>query len=134
MHPVLFRILGKEIYSYGAMAALGLLAAILTWQWLDRREDRPPGFAADLGFWLMVSGIVGSRVTYVMANWSYYRSAPLEIIRIDQGGLIFYGGLILGRPPWRCGRGIIACLCGTQRISPFRGWPSGTRSDVSVAS
>ena len=96
MHPVLFRILGKEIYSYGAMAALGQLAAILTWQWLDRREDRPPGFAADLGFWLMVSGIVGSRVTYVMANWSYYRSAPLEIIRIDQGGLIFYGGLILG--------------------------------------
>lgn len=96
MHPVLFRILGKEIYSYGAMAALGLLAAILTWQWLDRREDRPPGFAADLGFWLMVSGIVGSRVTYVMANWSYYRSAPLEIIRINQGGLIFYGGLILG--------------------------------------
>jgi phosphatidylglycerol:prolipoprotein diacylglycerol transferase len=39
---------------------------------------------------------VGSRLAYVFANWSYYRTAPLEIIRIDEGGLIFYGGLVLG--------------------------------------
>jgi phosphatidylglycerol---prolipoprotein diacylglyceryl transferase len=95
MHPVLFHIFGKEIYSYGIMAALGFLAGILTWHWLGRRETRPPGFAADLGFWLLTSGIVGSRIAYVVANWAHYRAAPLEIIRIDQGGLIFYGGLIL---------------------------------------
>lgn len=95
MHPILFQIFGKEIHSYGIMAALGFLAAILTWAWLGRRETRPPGFAADLGFWLMTSGIIGSRLAYVAANWAYYRAAPLEIIRIDQGGLVFYGGLIL---------------------------------------
>lgn len=95
MHPVLFHIFGKEIYSYGMMVAAGFLAAILTWQWMGRRETRPPGFAADLGFWLMTSGIVGARLAYVAANWSYYRAAPLEIVRIDQGGLVFYGGLIL---------------------------------------
>ncbi|NLG35153.1 MAG: prolipoprotein diacylglyceryl transferase [Lentisphaerae bacterium] len=95
MHPVLFEIFGKEIYSYGVMSALGFLAAILTWLWMGRREFRPEGFAADLGFWLMASGIIGSRAAYVIANWPYYRDAPLEIIRIDQGGLIFYGGLIL---------------------------------------
>lgn len=95
MHPVLFQIFGKEIYSYGIMTALGFLCAILTWLWLGRREARPPGFAADLGFWLMTSGIVGSRIAYVAANWSHYRAAPLAIIRIDQGGLIFYGGLLL---------------------------------------
>lgn len=95
MHPVLFKIFGKEIYSYGIMAALGFLAAILTWTWMERKEQRPPGFAADLGFWLMASGMIGSRLAYVMANWSYYRTAPLEIIRIDQGGLIFYGGFLL---------------------------------------
>jgi phosphatidylglycerol:prolipoprotein diacylglycerol transferase len=95
MHPVLFEIFGKEIRSYGVMAALGFLAAILTWIWLGRRENRPDGFAADLGFWLMASGIVGSRLAYVAANWSDYQNAPLEILRIDHGGLIFYGGLIL---------------------------------------
>ena len=95
MHPVLFSVFGKEIYSYGIMAALGFLCSILTWLWLSRREVRPPGFAADLGFWLMSSGIVGSRLAYVAANWAHYRTAPLEIFRIDQGGLIFYGGFLL---------------------------------------
>ena len=95
MHPILFSVFGKEIYSYGVMAALGFLAGMLTWVWLARRETRPPGFASDLGFWLMAGGIVGSRLAYVVANWSYYRAAPLEIVRIDQGGLIFYGGFLL---------------------------------------
>lgn len=95
MHPVLFQIFGKEIYTYGILAASGFMAAILTWVWLGRRETRPPGFAADLGFWLMSGGIVGSRLAYVAANWTYYRIHPLGIVRIDQGGLIFYGGLIL---------------------------------------
>ena len=95
MHPVLFHIFGKEIYSYGVMAALGFLAAILTWTWLGRREKRREGFASDLGFWLMAAGIVGSRAAYVAANWDFYRAAPLDIVRIDRGGLIFYGGLIL---------------------------------------
>jgi phosphatidylglycerol:prolipoprotein diacylglycerol transferase len=96
MHPVLFSVFGKEIYSYGVMAALGFLAGILTWVWMARRESRPSGFAADLGFWLMAGGIVGSRLAYVVANGSYYLAAPLEIVRIDQGGLIFYGGFLLG--------------------------------------
>ncbi len=95
MHPILFSVFGKDIYSYGVMAALGFLVGILTWTWLARRELRPEGFATDLGFWLMASGIVGSRLAYVAANWSYYRDNPLEIVRIDQGGLIFYGGFLL---------------------------------------
>ncbi|MFY9375303.1 MAG: prolipoprotein diacylglyceryl transferase family protein, partial [Kiritimatiellia bacterium] len=72
MHPILFHIFGRPIYSYGVMAALGFLSAILTWQWLGRHENRPPGFAADLGFWLMTSGIIGARAAYVIANWPYY--------------------------------------------------------------
>ena len=95
MHPVLFQVFGKDIHTYGVMAALGFLAGLLTWLWLERHESRPPGFAADLGFWLMSSGVIGSRAAYVLANWVYYQARPLEIVRIDQGGLIFYGGLIL---------------------------------------
>lgn len=95
MHPILFSVFGKEIYSYGVMAALGFMAGLLTWAWLGRHENRPPGFASDLGFWLMASGIVGSRLAYVFANWTYYRDNLLEIVRIDQGGLIFYGGFLL---------------------------------------
>ena len=45
MHPILFSVFGKEIYSYGVMAALGFMAGLLTWAWLGRHENRPPGFA-----------------------------------------------------------------------------------------
>jgi phosphatidylglycerol:prolipoprotein diacylglycerol transferase len=133
MHPVLFEIFGKEIRSYGVMAALGFLAAILTWTWLGRRENRPDGFAADLGFWLMASGIVGSRLAYVAANWSYYQSAPLEILRIDHGGLIFYGGLLLRRGAGRlCAPPPPAAVAHADFAIP--GLPSVTPSDASAAS
>jgi phosphatidylglycerol---prolipoprotein diacylglyceryl transferase len=95
MHPVLFTVFGKDIYSYGLMTALGFVAAILTWTWMGRRENRPKGFATDLATSLLAGGIVGARIAYVAANWDYFRSEPLAIVRIDQGGLIFYGGLIL---------------------------------------
>ena len=95
MHPVVFNLFGKDIHSYGILAAAGFLSALLTWLWMGRHESRPPGFATDLGFWLMASGIVGSRIAYVVANGSYYLESPLEIVRIDQGGLIFYGGFLL---------------------------------------
>lgn len=96
MHPVLFMVFGFPVRAYGVMAALGFLAAVGTWMWLGRRDPRfPQDLAVDLGVCLMLSGIAGSRIAYVVANWEHYRAAPAEIIRIDQGGLIFYGGLIL---------------------------------------
>lgn len=96
MHPILFMVMGFPVRAYGVMAALGFLAAVGTWVWLGRREKAfPPETATDLGVWLMLSGILGSRIAYVAANWDHYRAAPAEIVRIDQGGLIFYGGLIL---------------------------------------
>ena len=42
----------------------------------------------------MIGGIVGARVAYVLANLKYFRAVPAEIIRVDQGGLVFYGGFI----------------------------------------
>lgn len=98
MHPILFTLFGFPVRSYGVMAALGFLAAVATWSWLAKRGRDPvftPELAVDLGVWLMLSGILGSRIAYVVANWSHYLAAPAEIVRIDQGGLIFYGGLIL---------------------------------------
>lgn len=93
--PVAFEILGRPIYWYGVFVALGFLAAVIHWNALARREGWPEGIGSDLGFIVMVGGIVGARIAYLLANADYYRAHPAEIIRIDQGGLIFYGGFIL---------------------------------------
>ncbi len=92
MHSVLFEIGPLTLHWYGVMMALGFLAGLINWIVLGRTRGRDAQFCADLMFWIMLSGILGARVAYVLENWSEYAAAPLAILRIDEGGLIFYGG------------------------------------------
>lgn len=94
--PIAFRIplIGHPIYWYGICVALGFLAALLHWRAVGRRLGLPEGIASDLAFLVMFGGILGARALYVAANWSHYSAHPSEILRIDQGGLIFYGGFL----------------------------------------
>lgn len=74
------------------MVAAGFLAGVVHLTILGIREGRPPAFGSDLAFWLMLAGIIGARIAYVGANLDYYLQDPWAVIRIDQGGLIYYGG------------------------------------------
>jgi len=96
MDPVCFHIGPKPVYWYGVMMALAFLAGIVHWRWLGRRTGRDTALAGDLAFWLMIGGILGARVAFVISDWSYFQKVPWEIIRIDQGGLIYYGGFFGG--------------------------------------
>lgn len=95
MDPIAFTVLGKPIYWYGVMFALSFIACATHWNILGRREGRPPHFGSDLALMLMIAGILGARIAYVLANFSEYAARPVEILRIDRGGLIYYGGFIL---------------------------------------
>ncbi len=94
MHPICFTIGGRAIYWYGILMALAFLAGIATWWRLGRREGRDAAWASDLAFWIMLAGIVGARVAYILSDWRYFQTHPAEILRVDRGGLIFYGGFI----------------------------------------
>lgn len=93
--PVAFTVLGRPIYWYGILVALGFIAAVIHWNALARREKMPDGLGSDLGLVVILGGIVGARLAYIIANFAHYRAHPSEILRIDQGGLIFYGGFIV---------------------------------------
>jgi phosphatidylglycerol:prolipoprotein diacylglycerol transferase len=92
--PVCFMIGSREIRWYGVMMALGFLASLGHWRLLGRRTGVDTAFTGDLLVWLMVAGVAGARAAYVLANWAYFRAVPAEILRVDQGGLIFYGGFL----------------------------------------
>ncbi len=94
VNPVAFHLFGRPIFWYGILAASGFLAGLIHWSLLARRAGQPPERASDLALCVMIGGIVGSRVAYILANAGYYLQHPIEIIRLDQGGLIFYGGVI----------------------------------------
>lgn len=94
MHPIAFNLGSRPIYWYGIMMACAFMAAMLHWAWIGRREKRPAGFWSDMAFWIMIGGILGARIGYILGNLDYFLAEPLKVIRIDEGGLVFYGGLI----------------------------------------
>lgn len=100
MHPVLYQFqIGQfqlAIYSYGAMLALAFLLGI--WVAGRRAPSRGmnPQLIVDLSLWVLVLSIIGARVLYVSTNWEYYRFHLWEILMVQKGGLVFYGGLIIG--------------------------------------
>ncbi len=94
--PVAFNIpwLGHPVYWYGILVALGFVAALTHWSATAQRVGMPKGVASDLAFIVMFGGILGARALYVAADWAYFSANPIEIIRIDRGGLVFYGGFL----------------------------------------
>lgn len=82
------------IHWYGVMMAAAFLAALVNWIRLGRKVGHNSTFCSDMLFWIMLSGIGGARIAYIVSNPSDYINDPLEIIRLDKGGLIYYGGLI----------------------------------------
>lgn len=94
MYPVLFRIGPFALHTYGVFIAMAFLSAIALALREARRVGEDPNKILDLCFFLLVSAIVGSRILYVLVNWSIFKDDFLEIIRIWHGGLVFYGGFI----------------------------------------
>ncbi len=92
MDPVCITVFGRPVYWYGVFLALGFGAGMAHLAWQGRREGRAPGFASDLAFWLILGGIAGARAAYVLGNWSEFADSPGLILRVDKGGLVFYGG------------------------------------------
>lgn len=95
MLRVLFNWGPINIYSYGLMLAVAFISGI----WLiEKRAGKlgmPSAKVIDLVFYIMISGILGSRLLFVILEWEYYRVRPWDILKIWEGGLVFYGGLIL---------------------------------------
>jgi len=91
MYPDLIDLGFLHLKTYGACMAAGF---IVCWTLIERLSGRK-----DLNNFLlslMVAGVVGSRAAYVIEHWqSEFAAAPEKILRVDQGGLMFYGGFLL---------------------------------------
>ncbi len=115
MHPDLVSIGFLHVKTYGVCMALGFLAAWQVLSWLCRRTGRSSDMLTGLVTWMMVCGVVGSRAAYVIEHWqSEFASHPEQIVRVDQGGLMFYGGLLLSLAVF-----LIWCWVKRERVLPL---------------
>ncbi|MFQ3549047.1 MAG: prolipoprotein diacylglyceryl transferase [Armatimonadota bacterium] len=93
MKPVLFEVLGFPIHSYGLMLAIGFLLGI--WKALKSNEKYKisKDNVYDLCLICLVSGILGSRLVYILLNLQTESFSKFFVLW--QGGLSFHGGLAL---------------------------------------
>ena len=98
MHPELFKIGPLTIHTYGVLVAAGFLLGLGLAVRQARKEGIPPNKIADLGFYILLSALIGSRLFYVIVNASHYMRNPLDVFKVWEGGLVFYGGLLLTVP------------------------------------
>lgn len=92
--PASFTFLGREIYWYGVLLALAFLA-VLVWVVTHAKNF---GIAKDdvydEAIGCIIFGVLGCRIYYVIFQWKYYSQHLNEIIRVWDGGIAMYGGII----------------------------------------
>ncbi|OGP52636.1 MAG: prolipoprotein diacylglyceryl transferase [Deltaproteobacteria bacterium RBG_13_52_11] len=113
MHPVLFHSGWLTIYSYGFMIALGIMVGLFLARRQAAREGIDPNQIVDITFYVLVAALIGARILFVLMNFKEYADNPINILKIWEGGLVFYGGLVpaaaigiwyikrLGLPLWQ---------------------------------
>jgi len=94
--PQLFHIGSFFLPTYGFLVSLGVLLGL----WISVRNAERLGYDADkawnLGILVVLCGILGAKVLYVINEWSYYSSHISEIFSVNtlQAGGVFSGGLL----------------------------------------
>ena len=94
MHPDLFSIGPLTLHTYGLFVALGFIAGILITIKLAKAAGIDSNSVLDMGFIIILSGLIGSRLVYLIIKLPDYITRPLDIFKIWEGGLVFSGGLV----------------------------------------
>ncbi len=113
VQPVAFTIGKIKVYWYGIFATLGAIAGYYLLVKRVARYSLVESSLPVLAFFLILAGLLGARLGYVVQNWDYFGHHPSEIFFTWRGGLTFYGAVIAGiltvlgyswrtkKDPWR---------------------------------
>ncbi|HEV7842232.1 MAG TPA: prolipoprotein diacylglyceryl transferase [Pyrinomonadaceae bacterium] len=95
MYPEIFRIGNFPINTYGVLLALAFLVALLIAARLASRDGLPRERIYDLGLWMLLAALVGSKVLMLWTEPAY-RENPWQLFSLDflRSGGVFYGGLL----------------------------------------
>lgn len=94
MRPVLFGCRFFTIYTYGLLVAMAFVVATTLISLRVRRRGLNDALYYNLSLVLLLCGILGARVFYVVMNWAFFRADLREIVMLQHGGLVWYGGLV----------------------------------------
>lgn len=137
MHPILFTIPGidLDIRAYGMAMALGFIINIYFLSRRSLRERIDPDLGLNMCLAIIIGTFVGGRLLFVITQWSSYfppeafqgwtdylslsvwrehGAKTLRVLKVWEGGLVFYGGFI---------GSFAAAILYVQAIARKRGMP-----------
>ncbi|MDD5561204.1 MAG: prolipoprotein diacylglyceryl transferase [Candidatus Omnitrophica bacterium] len=96
MLPEICHIGNFTVYSYGLMLVVAFFVSTHLASCQAEKMHIDPNKIFNLCFYVFISGIIGSRVFYIVSNLPFYIKHPLEIIMLQHGGMAIFGGIIFG--------------------------------------
>ncbi|MFO0910686.1 MAG: prolipoprotein diacylglyceryl transferase [Isosphaeraceae bacterium] len=98
MKQVLFRIplLNIPVYGFGLLVVIAFYVALALAISRSRRERLDPSVVFDLAVVMLLGGMVGARLFYVIEYWGERVNTLGQVFKVWEGGIVFYGGAFGG--------------------------------------
>ncbi len=93
---IAFEIFGISIYWYAILIVSSIIMAVLWCKFHDGRYKIKFDDLLDMAIIMLPIAIICARLYYVAFSLDYFLENPSEILKIKNGGLAIYGGLIGG--------------------------------------
>ena len=104
---VAFTLFGREIQWYGILICIGMILAYLYASTRAKFEGIKTDDLLDLGFFVILFGIIGARLYYVVfaptsyiatggTFWENVWDTIVNVVSIWEGGLAIFGGILAG--------------------------------------
>ncbi len=97
MDPIFVQVGPLAIRWYGVLIALGVLIGAAWSLRAAERRGLDPDKLLDMAIWLVIAGVIGARLVYVLTSPSAYFGPggnPLDAFKVWQGGISIHGGVI----------------------------------------
>jgi phosphatidylglycerol:prolipoprotein diacylglycerol transferase len=121
LYPLLLNFGGLSIQTYSLFLAAALVIGLIMTEREARRRGQSIERIRDMCFYAIIAAMIGSRLSFVLFNPVLFEGDLLEIFRIWDKGLEFYGGF-LG-----------ACIA-VVLYARMAGMPLGETADILVPS
>lgn len=94
--PIAFSVGPITVHWYGILIVIGIISAYVYALFEAKRRNLEQKIIDEIATWIVLGGVIGARLYYVLFNLTYYIDNPLEIFQIWKGGLAIHGALLGG--------------------------------------
>jgi phosphatidylglycerol:prolipoprotein diacylglycerol transferase len=94
MYPILFKLGSFELFTYGLLMALGVLAGLIVVNLEAKRYGWDVDQMTRLVVWVFLMGLLGARVVYVITRMNEPNVDLVAVAFNLRAGFVYYGGLV----------------------------------------